>query len=105
MSNLKGTDEAHGLDHACLNNNVTNCRRTNLKKNCRHTNFLTCGTFKVHNGDNVRLWKDVWLGERPPSAVYPTLFRIVRRKDDTVAKVLGPVPLNVSFRRGLISAN
>jgi len=29
----------------------------------------------------------------------------VRCKDDTVAKVLATVPLNISFRRGLISAN
>ena len=37
--------------------------------------------------------------------VYPTLFRIVRRKDDTVANILGSVPLNVSFRRGLVNVN
>ena len=37
--------------------------------------------------------------------VYPNLYRIVRRKDDTVANVLGIVPLNVSFRRGLVNEN
>jgi len=67
--------------------------------------FLTCGTFKVHEWENIRFWKDVWLGDRPLSEAYPTLFRIVRHKDDMVAKVLGTVPLNVSFRRGLINAN
>jgi hypothetical protein len=30
MSNLRGTDEAHGLNHACLNINVTNFRHNNL---------------------------------------------------------------------------
>ena len=67
--------------------------------------FLACGTFKVHNGEQVRFWKDAWLGDKPFSEVYPGLFRIVRRKDDTVAKVLGTTPLNVSFRRGLVNAN
>jgi hypothetical protein len=37
--------------------------------------------------------------------IYPNLYRIVRRKDDTVANVLGIVPLNVSFRRGLVNEN
>ena len=60
--------------------------------------FLACGTFKVHNGEQVRFWKDAWLGDKPFSEVYLGLFRIVRRKDDTVAKVLGTTPLNVSFR-------
>ena len=39
------------------------------------------------------------------SEVYPGLFRIVRRKDDTVAEVLRATPLNVSFRRGLVNLN
>jgi hypothetical protein len=67
--------------------------------------FLACGTFKVHNGENVRFWKNVWLGDKPLSEAYPTLLRIVKRKDDTVAKVLRSIPLNISFRRGLINAN
>ena len=37
--------------------------------------------------------------------VYPNLYRIVRWKDDTVANVLGIVPLNVSFRWGLVNEN
>ena len=53
----------------------------------------------------MRFWKDVWLSNKPLSKVYPTLFRIARRKDDTVANILGSVPLNVSFRRGLVNAN
>jgi hypothetical protein len=39
--------------------------------------FLACGTFNVHDGKQVRFWKDVWLGDKPFSEVYPTLFKIV----------------------------
>ena len=49
--------------------------------------FLSCGTFLVQSGEQVRFGKDVWLGDKPFSEVYPSLFRIVRRKDDTVANV------------------
>jgi len=34
--------------------------------------------------------------------VYPTLYRIIRRKNQSVASVLGSRPLNVSFRRALV---
>ena len=47
----------------------------------------------------------MWLGDKPFSEVYPSLFQIVRRKEDTVANVLRSVPLNVSFRCGLVNAN
>jgi hypothetical protein len=36
---------------------------------------------------------------------YRNLYRIVGRKDDTVTNVLGTVPSNVSFRRGLMFEN
>ena len=40
------------------------------------------------------------------SEVYPNLYRIARRKkSDTMANVLWIVPLNVSFRRGLVNTN
>jgi hypothetical protein len=57
--------------------------------------FLVGGTFKIKNGEQVRFWEDVWLGDKPLREAYPNLFRIVRQKDDTAANVLGTVPLNV----------
>jgi hypothetical protein len=67
--------------------------------------FLAGGCFKVQSGEQVKFWKDIWLGDKPLREAYPNLFRIVRKKDDTVANVLRTVPLNVSFRRGLVNAN
>jgi hypothetical protein len=36
---------------------------------------------------------------------FPTLFNIVRRKQDSVAQVLSSSPLNISFRRNLVGVN
>jgi hypothetical protein len=36
---------------------------------------------------------------------YPNIYYIVCRKDDTVAKVLSTIPLNISFMRSLVEAN
>jgi hypothetical protein len=66
---------------------------------------LVAHLFKLQCEEQVHFWKDVWLGDKPLSKVYPTLFRIVRHNDDTVVNVLGSVPLNVSFRRGLVNVN
>jgi hypothetical protein len=38
-------------------------------------------------------------------SVYPNLYRIVRRKNLSVAQVLSTTPLNVSFRRALVGEN
>ena len=58
--------------------------------------FYLVSLLRYSVGEQV-VWKDVWLWDKPLSKVYPTLFRIVRRKYDTVANVLGSVPLNMSF--------
>lgn len=42
--------------------------------------LLSCDTFNVQNGEQVRFWKEVWLGDKPFSEVYPSLFRIVRHE-------------------------
>jgi hypothetical protein len=36
---------------------------------------------------------------------YPSLYRIVRKKNATVAQVLSTCPLNVSFRRAIVGEN
>jgi len=43
--------------------------------------------------------------DKPLCEAYPNLFRIIRKKDDTAANVVRTLPLNVSFRRGLVNAN
>lgn len=63
--------------------------------------FLSMGTFEVHNGKKARFWEDVWIGKVTLRERYTSLYNIARRKDDTVAKICGSVPLSVSFRRAL----
>jgi hypothetical protein len=36
---------------------------------------------------------------------YPSLFSIVRRKNASIANVMGSIPLNVTFRRALVGQN
>ncbi|WVZ62477.1 hypothetical protein U9M48_012225 [Paspalum notatum var. saurae] len=64
--------------------------------------FLNLGSFILKNGTQVRFWEDTWLGGVALKYQFPSLFNIVRKKQATVAEVLGSSPLNVSFRRSLI---
>jgi hypothetical protein len=66
--------------------------------------FLNLGSFKVGNGSQIRFWEEKWLGNQPLKLKYPSLFNIVRRKQDTIANILPTMPLNISFRRGLVGA-
>jgi hypothetical protein len=50
---------------------------------------------------NIRFLEDVWLGEEPVTAQYPSLYNIVERKKVTVANFFASVPLNIGFRRNL----
>jgi hypothetical protein len=61
--------------------------------------FLSRGRFLVHNGEQIRFWENVWLGNQKLKDRYSCLYNIVRRKNDTVENVLSTVPLKVSFRR------
>ena len=50
--------------------------------------------------------EDTWLGDKPLGSQYPTLYTIARRKEVTVASVLGQAPpLNLAFRKGLNKRN
>ena len=51
----------------------------------------------------MSFWEDVWLEDKSFKEFYPNLYRTVRQKDDTVANVLGTIPLNLSFRQGLVN--
>ncbi|WVZ54678.1 hypothetical protein U9M48_005442 [Paspalum notatum var. saurae] len=67
--------------------------------------FLSYGSFKIQNGQTVRFWEDTWKGNKPFMELYPNLYRIVRKKNVTLANVLSCVPLNISFRRALVGDN
>jgi hypothetical protein len=66
---------------------------------------LLRGRFKVQDGTQARFREDSWLGKDPLMSVYPNLYRIVRRKNVSVAQVLSTTPLNVSFRHELVGEN
>jgi hypothetical protein len=66
---------------------------------------LQRGRFRVQDGTRTRFWEDLWLGKDPLMLKYPSLYRIVRRKNVSVAQVLSTIPLNVSFRRALVGDN
>ena len=42
------------------------------------------------------------MGSKPLMQQYPSLYNIVRRRNQTVASALGSIPLNISFRRALV---
>ena len=60
--------------------------------------------FFIGNGESTRFWEDTWLGNKPLSSQYPSLYNIIQRKDVSVASVMTQAPpLNISFRRALTS--
>ena len=58
--------------------------------------------FIVGNGNNTRFWEDTWLGDTPLAFQYPSLYRIVQRRDALVATIMQSIPLNIQFRRALV---
>ena len=57
--------------------------------------------FVVGNGTSARFWEDTWLGDTPLAIQYPSLYRIVQRREVFVASVFQSIPLNIQFRRVL----
>jgi len=54
--------------------------------------FLSYGSFKIQNSKTVRFWEDTWKENKPFMELYPNLYRIVRKKNVTLANVLSCVP-------------
>jgi hypothetical protein len=63
---------------------------------------LQRGRFRVHDGSQTRFWEDLWLEKYPLMVKHLSLYKIVRKKNMSVAQVLSTTPLNVSFRRVLV---
>jgi hypothetical protein len=61
------------------------------------------GRFRLGDGSQVRFWEDAWITPRPLKSIFPALYNIVRRKGAYVRTVLSLTPLNVTFRRSLVS--
>jgi hypothetical protein len=66
--------------------------------------FFARGSFILGDGSSIRFWEDTWLGGTTLAAQYPSLYSVVRHKDQTVAQILALVPLNIEFRRSLLGA-
>jgi hypothetical protein len=67
--------------------------------------FLSFRYFQLNNGSQIRFWDDKWIGNHAFKDQYPSLYNIVRRKSDTIEKILSEVSVNVSFRRQLMGNN
>jgi hypothetical protein len=67
--------------------------------------FLNLGLFQLCNGKNVRFWEDKWVKNFSLNELYPILFTITRKKHISVASFFSTVPINISFRRGLVGHN
>jgi hypothetical protein len=52
----------------------------------------------IKDGLEIRFLEDRWLGNTLLQEQYPTLYTIVRYKNDTIAKVMEISPPNVTFR-------
>jgi hypothetical protein len=67
--------------------------------------FMSFGSFRVKDRSQTHFWMDTWLGNQSLKDKFPSLFNIVRRKQDSMATVLASVPLNISFRSNLVGRN
>ena len=59
--------------------------------------FFNRTKFIVGDGNDTRFWEDTWLGDTPLALQYPTLYRIVQRRDALVATIMQSIPLNIQF--------
>ena len=64
--------------------------------------FFNRTKFIIVDGNNTRFWEDTWLGDTPLALQYPSLYRIVQRRDALVATIMQSIPLNIQFRRVLV---
>ena len=64
--------------------------------------FFNRTKFIVGKGSTTRFGEDTWLGETPLALQYPSLYRIVQRRDALVATIMQSIPLNIQFRRALV---
>ena len=55
--------------------------------------FLERGEFILGNGEQIRFWEDVWLGQISLANEYPNLYNITLIKNATVSDVLGTIPI------------
>jgi hypothetical protein len=63
---------------------------------------LSCGSFMVKDGTQIRFWEDTWVGMTPLKQQFSTIFNIAHNPHATVAIVMVGEQYNISFRRALV---
>lgn len=63
--------------------------------------MLKQGRFKVNSGKKTSFWEGLWIGREPLKVRFPALYRTVRRKGDSVARMLNST-FEHFFRRALV---
>jgi hypothetical protein len=63
---------------------------------------LSCGSFMIKDGTQIRFWEDTWVGMTPLKQQFSTIFNIAHNPHATVAIVMGGEQYNISFRRALV---
>ena len=61
----------------------------------------------VGNGEKIRFWEDLWMGEQPLYIQYSNLYRVTHMTNLTILVVLGhspPSTLSLNFRCNLSNA-
>jgi hypothetical protein len=71
------------------------------RSNACEGRIFSRGFFKVGAGLITRFFEDTWLGHKPLTQLYPSLYNIVQQNQVTVATVLGQSLLNINFSRTL----
>jgi hypothetical protein len=61
-------------------------------------------TYILWNGNKIRFWLDVWVGNCPLKVAFPRLFEICNHQERSVARVLRDGNLNMTFRRNFEAA-
>ena len=77
---------------------------------CLYGEFHQMVSFKVGNGNRVRFWEDIWLGENSFQSLYPSLFRISTLKscpishfmDHSSPRSIAAINWNFHFSRNLL---
>jgi hypothetical protein len=67
--------------------------------------ILSCGSFMIRDGAQMRFWKDTWVGHTPFKYQFSTIFNIAHDQHATVAIAMSVKDYNVLLKRTLVGDN
>jgi hypothetical protein len=97
LTGLRGTQVMSSIIYTLVTNGLSFLERSNACEG----RICSRGFFKVGAGLITRFFEDTWLGHKPHTQLYPSLYNIVQQNQVTVATVLGQSSLNINFSRTL----